>query len=432
MDRVVDRQCVCLRKLADGDRAAEVAYGALLANEKVTVKRLIAGWSDPTRSAVAGRHVLAIHDSSDIKFSTRPMHRRGLGEVGKGNARGVVLHAMLALDADDGACLGLLTGDVRNREGRVTTSHTERALEDRESKRWTETAQDAKPILAQARMVTFVADRESDAYPYWAIVPDANFHVLTRMMKDRATAGGGTAFKKAAAWAFVSTREAKLLANSDRAARTATLSLRFGEVTIVRPGNKHLKHLPKTKTLRLVEVVERNPPDGVEPIHWRLATTHAVDDATMAWQIVDWYRRRWSIEQLFRLMKTDGLRLEDSQLETAEGLMKMTAIAARAACVILQLVQARDGNSQPAADVFTPAEIAVLDALNASREGKTAKQKNPHPRHSLSWASWIIARMGGWSGYPSARPPGPITMRNGYEKFQAVAAGWALRDVCIL
>jgi len=421
-----------LRKLAGGSRAAEVAYGAFLGNDKVTVKRLIEGWSDQTCSAAAGRHVLAIQDSSDIKFSTRPNHRRGLGEVGKGNVRGVVLHAMVAVDADDGNCLGLVTGEINNRKSRVATSHTKRALEDRESKRWSETVRSAKPILARARMVTAVADRESDAYPYWANARDPNFHLLTRMMKNRATAGGGTVYEKAARWAFVATREVELSANSDRAARAATISLRFGEVTIVRPGNKHLNHLPKTTTLRLVEAVERHAPAGVEPIHWRLLTTHALDDENSAWQIVDWYRRRWTIEQLFRLMKTDGLRHDDSQLESAEGLMKMTAISAKAACVILQLVQARNGGSQLAADVFTPTEIAVLDALNAAREGKTAKQKNPHPRHSLSWASWIIARMGGWSGYPSARPPGPITMRHGYEQFRAITAGWALRNVCIL
>jgi hypothetical protein len=431
-ERAVDGQCLCLRKLAGGDRAAEVAYGAFFANRKVTVARLIESWSELTRSAVAGRHVLAVHDSSDIKFSTRRGHRRGLGEVGKGNAYGVVAHVMVAIDAADGACLGLVTGDIRNRKGRVTTPHGKRALHDKESKRWSQTAQAAKPILAQARVVTALADRESDIFSYWTSVPDPNFHLLTRMMKDRATAGGGTVFKKTASWAFVATREAKLAANSERAARTARLSLRFGEVTIARPESKHLKHLPKTTTLRLVEVVERDPPDGVEPIHWRLLTTHAVDDETMAWQIVDWYRMRWTIEQLFRLMKTDGLRLEDSQLETADGLMKLTAIAAKAACVVLQLVQARGGGSQPAAHAFSPTEIAALDALNASREGKSAKQTNPHPRHSLSWASWIIARMGGWTGYPSARPPGPITMRNGYEKFRAIVEGWALRDACIL
>ena len=307
----------------------------------MTVERLIEGWSEQTRTAVAGRHVLAIQDTSEIHFSTRPKHRRGLGEVGKGNARGVLAHVMAAVDADNGSCLGLVTGSIYNRKGRVRVSHAKRALKDKESKRWTETPQAAKPVLAAASMVTAMSDRECDIYHYWANAPGPNFHLLTRMMHDRALAGGGTVGKTTAAWPFAATREVGLSATPGRAARKATLSLRFGEVTILRPDGKDMKHLPKTVTLRLVEAVERDPPAGVEPIHWRLLTTHAVDDVAMAWQIVDWYRLRWIIEQLFRLMKSDGLRLEDSQLETADALMKLAAIAARAACVILQLVQAR-------------------------------------------------------------------------------------------
>jgi hypothetical protein len=429
---VVANQCLSLRQLSGGDRAAEVGYGGFLANSRVTVSRLIESWSDLTCTAVSGRHVLAIQDTSEIHISTRPGHRRGLGEVGKGNAHGVLAHVMVAVDAEDGACLGLVTGEIYNREGRVETSHAKRSPQDKESRRWSDTAEAAKPILAQARMVTVVADRESDVYAYWASAPGPNFHLLARMMHDRATADGAMVYKATADWAFVSTREVEIPATRDRPARKAMLSLRFGEVTIRRPDRPGMKHLPKTTTLRLVEALERDPPEGVEAIHWRLFTTHAVDDIATAWLIVDWYRMRWIIEQLFRLMKSDGLQLEDSQLETAEGLMKLTAIAAKAACVVLQLVHARNGSAQPASIAFSQTEIATLEALNDKIEGKTEKQKNPHPRHKLSWASWIIARMGGWSGYPSSRPPGPITMRNGWQKFQAIAIGWALRDVCIL
>ena len=240
LERVVARQCVSLRKLSGGDRAMEVAFGGFVANPKVTAARVIEGWSERTRAAVAGRHVLAIQDTSDNKFSTRPGHRRGLGEVGKGNAYGVVLHAMVAVDADDGACLGLITGDVRNRPGRVTKPHAERALNDRESRRWSEAAETAKPILARARMVTVVADRESDIYAYWASAPAPDFHLLSRMMKDRRTAGGGTVWKKAAEQPFVAARGVDLPANADRAARKATLGLRFGEVTIDAPPETNI------------------------------------------------------------------------------------------------------------------------------------------------------------------------------------------------
>ncbi|MEI9416474.1 hypothetical protein [Mesorhizobium sp. Cs1321R2N1] len=105
---------------------------------------------------------------------------------------------------------------------------------------------------------------------------------------------------------------------------------------------------------------------------------------------------RWTIKQFFRTLKRQGLQLEDSQLETAERLMRLTAIAARAACIIMQLVQARDGASaQPAEIVFTLAEIDTLQALVPDLEGKTALQKNPRPPRSLAWAAWVIAKLGG-------------------------------------
>ncbi len=44
-----------------------------------------------------------------------------------------------------------------------------------------------------------------------------------------------------------------------------------------------------------------------------------------AWQIVGWYQRRWVIEQMHRVMKSQGLQLEDSQVTTAERLEKLEA-----------------------------------------------------------------------------------------------------------
>ncbi len=398
----------------------------------MTVEELIYGWSDQTRSAVTDRHVLAIQDTSELNFRTTPERRRGLGEIGKGVGRGVLVHAMVAVDAANGSCLGLVAGSVYTRRGRVETPHARRPLEDKESRRWVETGEAAKTVLASAAMVTAVADRESDIYAEWATLPGENFHLLTRVMHDRAVAGGGTLSSVAEQLPFVATRSVDLLATHKRAARKAVLSLRFGAVEIVRPSGVGMSHLPKTVSLRLVEVIERNPPEGAEPVHWRLLTTHNVADVTMAWQIIDWYRLRWTIEQLFRLMKSHGLRIEDSQLADAGALIKLSAIATKAAAVILQLVQARDGKSQePAGTTFSQTEVAVLDGLNAKIQGKTEPQKNPHPQHSLAWATWIIARLGGWNGYPSSKPPGPITLRHGWEYFQAIAKGWSLRDVCI-
>ena len=79
---------VCLRQMAQGDWAANMSFWRFVNNPQVTTDRLIEGWSQQTPTAVSGRHVLAIQDTSEIKFHTKRGHRRGLGKVAKGNARG--------------------------------------------------------------------------------------------------------------------------------------------------------------------------------------------------------------------------------------------------------------------------------------------------------------------------------------------------------
>jgi hypothetical protein len=428
---MVARKQVCLRQLG-GRRAQEVRFGRFLANPKVTVDRLIEGWSDRTAMAAQDRHVLAIQDTSEFNFKTTAERRRGLGEIGKGVGRGGLLHAMLAVDAQDGGCLGLVSGRIWTRSGRQTVPHEERPLSERESERWVSTAEATKTVLAAAAMVTVIADRESDIYAEWALVPTDAVHMITRVKKDRCLYESGKLYAFGAALPVADTRLVKLRERADRAPRKIKLSIRFGEVKPRRPAKTGVEGLPESVTLRYVEAVELDPPAGAEALHWRLLTTHPVESAEDAWQIVDWYRQRWIIEQLFRVMKQQGLQVEASQIDTADRLMKLIAVAAKAACVTMQLVQARDGgNRRPASSVFAPSEIETLEALNPRLEGKTKKQKNPHPEYSLAWAAWIIARLGGWDGYPSSRPPGPITFKNGIKHFNAIVTGWALRDVCM-
>ena len=91
-----------------------------------------------------------------------------------------------------------------------------------------------------------------------------------------------------------------------------------------------------------------------------------------------------------------------------------------------------DGRTdEPASVAFTADELGTLDALHTRYCGTTSRQQNPHPRRSLAWAAWLIARLGGWDGYPSSRSPGPITLKIGIDKLRLLAQGWGLRNVCM-
>jgi hypothetical protein len=422
LECVVARSTVCLRQLAQGRPAENMQFWRLLSNRRVSVEKLIEGWSERTREAVIGQHVLAIQDTSELRFATTEDDRRGLGKVKKGSAYGALLHAMIGIDADSGAMLGLVGGRIWTRQGDVTTPHAERPLEEKESERWVATAKQARQVLAGAAMVTLVSDRESDFYANWALSPAANVHLLTRLMNDHAVAEGGTVRKALSHLPLAGRAVIELRERPDRRARTAHLALRFTSMVLRRPKNTIEKGLPATIPVNVVQVVEPNPPKNAQPVDWILLTTHDVSTLEQAWQIVEWYRRRWIIEQFFRTMKQQGLRIEDSQLTTADRLCKLIAIAASAAAIVMQLVQARDGHdTQPASLAFAQHEIKLIALLNQKMQGKTPRQKNPHTPNSLASAAWVIAKLGGWHEY-EAKPPGPITFYNGLTRFRAAAS----------
>ena len=180
--------------------------------------------------------------------------------------------------------------------------------------------------------------------------------------------------------------------------------------------------LAKTVRLWLIDVREVNPPADIELLHWRLVTTHEITDTAKAWQVVGWYQARWVIEQLFRVKKSQGLQLEDSQIPTGDRLVKLAAAATKAACIDMQLVQERDGKDQlPASNVFSEPETETLEALCPTLEGNTRRQQNLHPPASLAWAAWIISRLGGWNCY--YKSAGPITMRRGMQQFYSIHRG---------
>jgi hypothetical protein len=163
---------------------------------------------------------------------------------------------------------------------------------------------------------------------------------------------------------------------------------------------------------------------------WRLLTTHQVETLSEACQIIRCYCLRWFIEQLFRAMKSDGLDIQASQLESGKALKKLTIMALQVALQIMQLVQERDGKSGVEASiVFKEEEIECLEKVGLQKEGRTPKQKNPYPKRSLAWAAWVIARLGGWKGYLSQYHPGPITMKRGLQAFEQILIGWKLAQM---
>jgi hypothetical protein len=426
-------QTMCLHALADS-REEALRYGAFLGNAAVTRHEMLVRAGQLTARRAAGREVLVVSDTSECNYACHTGSKRGFGTVGNGTDIGVLIHPTVALDADTGGILGLVGAEVINRAPGKVADRKRRAADDKESRRWLAGVETAGDVLAEAARITMVEDREGDIYDQFARRPD-NVHLLVRAARDRLI-GGGRLFETCAAWSAVThytiTVPAKGRGKGQRAERNAVVAVRFGEVRLRRPALAG-KELAESLTLRVVDVREVDPPPGrTDRVHWCLLTTHAVDTAADALRMVRWYRLRWTIEQVFRTMKTDGVDVETSQITTPNSLLKLVMVALIAAVRIMQLVIGRDGTTgQPLTDaICDPAQVPALVAINKTLEGRTEKLKNPFDPNSLAWFAWIASRLGGWSGYTSKgyRPAGPKTMARGLKRLDAMVDGWLIAN----
>ena len=382
-----------------------------------------------TAERVAGREIIVVQDTSELILGGRRAKANGYGPVGKGGGtRGLLLHAALALDADNDALLGLVDAQVWNRDKGKVTLRRSRAMADKESQRWLSVTAQASAALSAARSITMISDRESDIYEHFAQRP-VNVELLVRSNWNRKInlpSGASTQlFTFVDALPEAARFSVTIPAAPGRKERTAVLALRFSPVRLCKPHPSPAPDLPDTIRLTMVDVREVSSGHDGKPIHWRLLTTHVVTSSKKARRIVDLYRKRWTIEEFFRTLKTAGFDIEEADIGEPEVMMKFVAAVAVATVTIMQLVRARDGTTnEQLADAFDPDDKPVLEALSTQLEGATDKQKNPHPNGTLAFAAWVIARLGGWTAYYGK--PGPKVMRIGLEDFRRIKYGTTL------
>jgi hypothetical protein len=436
VEQVGLKQTVLIRQVSN-DRAQEVQFHRFIKNKKVIPKKLIDySWQGSTIN-FAKKHLLVISDTTQVVFAP-DQKREFVGYVSHNTKKeGFNLHPAILLDATDGGCYGLggihISRYEKSKQKKQTRSaYVKKTFEENERYKWFDAPNQAIQNCAGAECYTLVGDRESDIYALISKTKDAQWEFLYRCRTDRKIENGAKEklYETIEGWEVEHHYDLDLKSTKRRTAHIARLDVKFGQVTIKRPKGHPDKNLPKQIEIGVIEVKEQvSTIVGNEaPIHWRLLTSHPIDDLNQVMEIIQWYIWRWIIEQLFRTFKSKGLAIENAEIKTFHGLKNLATIALLAAIQVIQLVQAREGQTiQKMENSFDEKEKECLIALNKKLEGKTAKQKNPHSNNTLAFAAWVIARLGGWKGYASERPPGPITIIRGLSQFYNVLQGFYLR-----
>lgn len=161
-----------------------------------------------------------------------------------------------------------------------------------------------------------------------------------------------------------SAEKSKQKARPKRDKRHAKVSLRYRQVKIEPPrdfkGNDPI-------SLWVIHVSEKNPPADTKPLEWFLITTIDIKSVEDAINCVEWYIKRWRIEDWHRVLKS-GCKTEDLAHKTADRLRRAIAINLVVAWrIMLMTLLGREAPELPPEILFSDLEIKVLKAYAKKR-----------------------------------------------------------------
>jgi hypothetical protein len=389
-------------------KAAYRLFGA----DDVTFESLAEPHWRATRQRNRG-HFLLLGDTTEFDFG---WNRRaaGLGPVGQGTGRGFMLHSALMVESDSEIVVGLAGQEIFHRQPRPRgESRYDRSRRRRESEVWGRVIDQVGGPAENVRY-THVFDRGGDNFEVYCklLQNRCDWVVRARHLKRIVRTPEGTETNLRdylTTLPAAGTYELTLRSSSRRAARVATLEVRFGQVAIPAPRLRSpwLRQCGIDTIVQwVVEVREANAPRGVEPLHWVLYTSHATVSFDEAWRVIGYYERRWLIEEYHKALKT-GCQVEQRQYETSKRLAAVIGVLSLVAVRLMQLkAVARSQPERPAAEVVPAVWLKALRSLNRRiRPGCTLRDFCRH-----------LAGLGGFLGRKHDGEPGWITLWRGFEK----------------
>ncbi len=437
-----DRPQLSIPAACGGHAEMHAAY-RFFANQKVTFEQTLAPHVERTLQRMAEQGVvLLVQDTTEIDLTRPAQQVAGVGELDRAR-RGVLVHPLHAF-TPQGVPLGTVWAECLNRpEGvwRAPASEKRRRrqqkpIEQKESMRWIQGLRRAREVAGELPQVHCIclADSEADLYEWFAEPrgeSPGRVDWLVRAAHDRLVQTAPDRPPEHLREQLLATpalyqatlpirrRQAKVGRERrgrrrDRRCRLAQVEVRAMTVTL-RPPPRPDRTLPPI-TVNVVQVHEPHPPAEEPAVEWLLVTTLPIDTPEQVRQIVEYYCVRWSIEILFRTLKS-GCRIERRRFEHVEriwpclGLFLIVAWRTLFAC--------RTGRACPEANcemVFAPAEWKATWTATHSRR---LPRKPPRLREMVH----LVARLGGYVERPASEP-GPQTVWIGLQRMYDLAWAW--------
>lgn len=410
-------------------------------------------WQQSRELAQQEAEVLLVHDDTELDYGYQSS-REGLGAIGNGSHRGLLVHSVLAVvpvGAEERA-LGLVVQEpwvrqpaARQRDGRKQNSR-QRRQRGRESEVWWHSVEQVGHPPAGQRWI-HVGDRYADMLPFLQSCERMGTQFVVRAAQNRrlwpeadAQAEVEHLLDEARSWPAQGVGTVAVASEHDRRARQAQVQLSWGQVWL-REMDGHGRPVRGSQPMpvQVVRVWEPQPPsqaqgqrahatpskhgkrahgrgqeqERMEPLEWILLTSLPVQDEAQAWQVIRAYQARWLIEEFHRGLKS-GCRIEWARLQEERSLENLLAICSPIAVHLLELRElARLHPEEPATNWVSPQEVQVV-AAQAQR-----------PVDSMTMRQYVrqVAQLGGFLGRKSDGEPGWQTLWQGWMRVQWFVAG---------
>ncbi len=402
-------------------------------NEVVTFEAVTAPhWRQTRDRARQEPVVLCIEDTVFISFDPES-EIEGLGPVGTGSTPGLGLcaHSVLAVAPDAlPRVLGMAYQKIWARAPKPRRETRMQRLErEKESDRWSDSVKQVGKLAART---VYIGDRESDIFEFFAACMAQGCDWLVRSAGEarnrRVQVGHDESEAAIEPLMDVSRRQesvaeysVSLRGRPGQAAREVRMKVSAVAVRVMPPKLQSKEQEARNGPLKmwLVRAWEADHEFGEDAaadkkkIEWLLLTSVAADGAEAARRAVEWYSRRWLIEEYHKCLKT-GCAVQERQLEHIDRLLPLLGMLSLTAVWLLQLKEQgrRDGEAR-ATDVVPEIYVQVMAAL----------RKEPISRYTARHFWREVAKLGGFLARKGDGDPGWITLWRGWSDLELMVRG---------
>ncbi|MFO0902322.1 MAG: IS4 family transposase [Pirellulales bacterium] len=400
----------------------------LLGRPEVTFDAIATPHWELVRKRTSGRYLI-LDDTTELDFG-RHRDVEGLGPTGNGSGLGFLLHNGLMVNADTEELVGMAGQAIHYRErkpkGRKRENSSQIKKRRRESEVWGKVVNAiGKP--AEGVQFIHVMDRGADNFEVYCHMLRQNCDWVVRAshLKRKIIPEGGQGTvqldQHLPLLTLAGSYQLHLRARPQQPKRMAKLEVSIGSLEMPTPSQKSpwVRELkPRPIPMNVVHVTEVDAPAGVKPIRWTLFTSLPVSNLDDAWKVIEYYERRWLIEEYHKALKT-GCQVEARQLHTKAGLEAITALLGIQAVRLLQLKSiARTAPDKPASQVVPQIWIRILQKARPKLARITDLTVRQFYRE--------VAKLGGFLGRKGDGEPGWITLWRGWEKLNNYVHGASL------